>query len=281
MSYNFQLNTVNQLINSILTGRVYLLSGCDVSYETYTLSTISRSTLYHVLCKDNVNGKAIWHAWYVHDGIWLTEHFDKTTFNKTFKEADLVSYKDMLFYDPLATIDLPERRPARDVFSYRTSVPAEAMMSSYRPFEPSPFLNGPGDYPFQPSPGMPVFNHYPPQHYPNTRATNTTADRSAFGKAEGLLHAILAGKYDDVWRVISADLFAALVNKDNWVWDANSNEDPSMIFTYTDGQYPKGIQSVIRRLLMDSLKEKGYAAYVRVVNDNERAIHISVNLKIA
>jgi len=258
--------------------------GYNFKYDTYF---DGHATLHHMVCMDVETNKGIWHIWGMEGRNWTPDDLRRSNMNRMFSITEMCSYGDFVFYDPMGLIHFPGG-----------AQPAGAVLNSYNqgrglvrqhvcgtPINVHPGWMRPGDSPFHPGPGMPgLFQWHDPQMIrpgfgQQTQYSSGTGQRSSnFGTAEGLLHTLLGVQGVADYNQVRRDLFAKLVDANSWTFDIDDNKDPVMTFSYSDSHLAKGVQQVIRKLLKNSLVDKGYTV-TPTATASDTVLEISVNLR--
>lgn len=280
----------------ILTAFDLLLARKPLTLEGYTFKHDQhfdgRATLYHLFCIDNASGKAIWHAWRVHGSAWTEELSNRAVMNRMFSLCELVSFQDVLYYDPMHLIKLPHRHKAQAVMSaqshtqpngfIRTNIGGQ--MGGMIPGNyggGGMFPNGPSDYPFIPGPGLPMqpqfgqFN-FQPQYQ---QASSVTAYAGLPNAARAALELLNPGE-QAYYRTTLQQLVTTLNNPAIWIWNDEADTDPKTEFTYKDGNYPRGVQRLMRKLLILAIERFGFKARWSTPDMETTILKISIDLSL-
>lgn len=288
MHNKFPFSHVTNAIDHVINGRTVTHDGYHFKHDTYFDGT---ATLWHLFCVDKDSSKAVWHAWWLIGREWTPEDVKRANMNRMFSINEMCSSGNIMFYDPMGLIEMPQRLPATNVLARSQSrghirqavyggvnVPHHVCLNQRHPQYPA---FGPSDFPFHPGPGLP--GQFPFQHpqlsHVMYQSGSTGPHRPKFGFAGATLLALLGDSFNGLVQQLRSELFAALVDPKKWEWDAEKNDDPVLIYTYADSEYAVGIQRALRKILIESLIKKGYEA-THTVDKNNTQLHITVPLSV-
>jgi hypothetical protein len=230
-------------------------------------------TLVHLLCIDDSTGKAAWHAWRVIGSPWNTALIQRAVMNRMFATAELVSFGDILYYDPMHLVKLPHRHRAEALITTKSHTQPNGFIRSNvygsqlgggMPGNNLPMFPGPSDYPFMPGPGLPMNpqfgQQYPshPQFQQPTHSVTSVANIPGMPNANRSALGLLNPHEAQFARETMGALVDHLNNNGIWNWNEDTDTDPKTEFTYKDGNFPRGVQRLIRKSLLRAAKTFGY-----------------------
>jgi hypothetical protein len=269
----FNHHGIASAFDLILARKPFVLEGYTFKHDQHF---DGKCTLFHMFCVDNSTGKAIWHAWRVLGAAWSEDLTNRALVNRLFSLAEMVSFEDILYYDPMHMIHLPHRHKASSILTaqsftrpngfVRQGIMGGGMAPQYVNTGNYVFPQCPSDYPFMPGPGLPL-NPYQNHPFPITpqqqheRVAYFSNSRNAVAQPNAARTMLNMLSADDLafLQLTLVKLENHLNDSDNWIWAEDKGKDPATAFLYEDSKYPQGTQLLFRRAVAEHIKKLGYA----------------------
>jgi hypothetical protein len=279
-----------------------LRTGIDLNAPGYTIKHDQpyydgKCTLVHLLCVDDSTGKAVWHAWRIVGSPWNEELIRRAVMDRMFSVNELVCFGDILYYDPMHMVQLPHRHKADALLTSRSHTQPNGMIRNQvygrqiGPQNGAPlYMNnrppqnmGPSDYPFMPGPGLPMSPQLgmfpwvnPQQPQVSTAVQATTGLPNATRAAVDLLNPHEQAFY----RITLQQLITHLNNPAIWNWNEDTDTDPKTEFSYKDGNFPRGVQRLMRKHFLLAAQRFGFKVSWSTPDLETTALTISIDLSL-